>query len=553
MATATQPIIKKDGAVISSCDIGDTVVITLEAESSSYDHDLYYGIAGQTISLAEYVVGPYTWEIPLSMCEYLPNTTEGKLTIRCETYEGYSLIGSKTTSITVYVPTTVIPTITDFTYSEAVSGISDTFGGYVKDNSKLNVTIAGSGMYGSSIVQYSAEILDKTYTGTSFTTDILDKSGTFTIKARIVDSRGRDAVVFKSITILDYSPPIVSKLKAYRCTSSGVASDEGAYIRVEYEFTVDEMDGNNTTSYSIASSIAEEDNYTTLMSSASYAVSDYYISTTEHLIEYPYTVRLRVTDYFKSYDFYVDIATAFVPMDINANGRAFAFGKASEKTIGIEFNLPLYDQYDTRILNGLAFYESGGTTDANTTIEELFITSTNSPDGGLWNIRQIFYSDKSATANRTQYAIPYVYGSADSSVYKSHYRRHYRSGAWSDWIEIPVLIGEGTSGIWTYRKWSNGKAECFGKIPISSLAVTTALGTWYRSAPPYTGSDYPYPFTFSEIPNVTAQYATNNGTGGLVWLNDQGTTSTPPTCYLIRPTSSSGITGAINIQVEGTY
>ena len=548
MAT-TIPVIKQNGKVITEAYIGSTVTIVLDNDNENYDHDIYYGLAGETFKLADFVGNSYTWTIPLDLCELLPNTTEGRFTFRVETYEGYSLIGSKNAVITVKVPEAITPAITDITYTEAIEGIADTFGGFVQNNSRINVNINASGQYGASIIQVLTEFLDKTYTGSSFTTDIVTESGTQPIKTTIKDSRGRTLTFTNSISILEYTYP-TGAIKAYRCKSDGTISDEGEYVKIDFEYTVNVMDNKNVASYAIKYSIAGEDSFTTIksdnVSSTAYAeifTSDEAIA----LAEYPYTIRLTVGDYFRTVDIDVDIPVGFMLMDFNTNGRAMAIGKASEKEIGLEIDVPIYDQFNTRILNGLAYYESGGSTDADTTLEELFLSTVNTPTSAFWFVRQIFYSDKTTTSNRIQIAEPY------NAPYASQYRRTYiRGSGWSEWVKTPIIVEEGTSGIWTYRKWSNGKAEAFGKIPISYLAVSTTLGSWYRSAV-VSGSSYSYPFTFSSLPNVNTDYATSNGTGGMVWLTNQGTRYAPPDFYLIRPTSSSGVTGNVNIQVEGTW
>lgn len=547
MAT-TIPVIKQNGSVITECYIGSTITIELNNDNENYDHDIYYGLAGQTFELATFVGNSYTWTIPLDLCELLPNTTEGRFTIRVETYEGYSLIGSKNAVITVKVPEDITPTALENTYVETISGIADKFGGFVQDNSILDITINASGQYGASIIQCVTELMGKTYTGLNFTTDVLSESGTHAIKTTVTDSRGRQLVINDSIYVLAYTWPYIGSLKAYRCNSSGAIKDEGEYVRIEYEYTVDVMSNNNEGEYAIKYSIADEDNFTTLESGTGTAYAGTYISSDALLLpEYSYTIRLTVSDYFKTVNYDVDIPVGFMVMDFNVNGRAVAIGKASEKDIGLEIGLPIYDQYDTRILNGLAYYESGGSTDADTTLEELFLSTVNTPTSDFWYVRQMFYSGKTATSNRIQIAEPYNAPNA------SHYRRNYISGTgWSDWIKTPVIVDEGTSGIWTYRKWSNGEAECIGKIPISSLAVSTALGGWYRSAV-VSGSNYSYPLTFQAIPNVNMQYLTSNGTGGIMWLTTQGSAYAPPDFYIIRPTSSSGVTGSVNVQVKGVW
>ena len=548
MAT-TIPIIKQNGSVITSAYIGSTIVIELPNDNVNYDHDIYYGLAGQTFKLAEFVGNSYTWNIPMSLCELLPNTTEGRFTFRVETYEGYSLIGTKNVVITVKVPENIIPVANgENTYIETISGLTDKFGGWVQDISILDITINASGQYGASIIQCVTEFMDKTYTGLNFKTNVLDKSGTHAIKTTVTDSRGRKLVINDSLYILPYTFPKIGSLKAYRCNSSGTKKDEGEYLRVEFDYVVNVMNNNNAGQYAIKYATAGSTSFTTIKSGTGTAIAETYISTSAILLpEYSYTIRLTVSDYFKTVNYDVDIPVGFMVMDFNDNGRAIAIGKASEKEIGLEIDMPIYDQFDTRILNGLAFYESGGSTNANTTLEEVFISTVNTPTSDFWYVRQIFYAGKTTTSNRLQIAEPYNKSNA------SHYRRMYISGSgWSEWVKTPIVVDEGTSGIWTYRKWSNGKVEVMGKIPISSLAVTTALGTWYRSAV-VSGSSYSYPFAFDAIPNINMQYATSNGTGGMMWLTTQGTRTAPADFYIIRPTSATGVTGSVNVQVEGVW
>lgn len=67
-------------------------------------------------------------------------------------------------------------------------------------------------------------------------------------------------------------------------------------------------------------------------------------------------------------------------------------------------------------------------------------------------------------------------------------------------IESDFVIETGTSGIWTYRKWNSGVAECWGIYTMTS-ACNLAWGTLYYSnalAPRIN-----YPFTFTSRPQET--------------------------------------------------
>lgn len=55
---------------------------------------------------------------------------------------------------------------------------------------------------------------------------------------------------------------------------------------------------------------------------------------------------------------------------------------------------------------------------------------------------------------------------------------------------LPTIVEQGTSGIWTYRKWSDGTAECWGRASktLSGNSVETATYVNYPfafTAPPF--------------------------------------------------------------------
>lgn len=106
---------------------------------------------------------------------------------------------------------------------------------------------------------------------------------------------------------------------------------------------------------------------------------------------------------------------------------------------------------------------------------------------------------------------------------------------------------EGTSGIWTYRKWKNGKAELWGEYSVSTRSCSAALGNWYRTTS-FTINNFP--FTVYN-PKLVANYE-STGYGALLWPTTSTTTSSPPEYYLIRPTSGN-VNGTIYIHVVGEW
>ena len=120
-------------------------------------------------------------------------------------------------------------------------------------------------------------------------------------------------------------------------------------------------------------------------------------------------------------------------------------------------------------------------------------------------------------------------------------------GVYDEYGKI-MSIDRGSSGIWSYSKWSDGRVELDGVYAISDLACTTALGTWYRTAVFQPSS---FPFTVYN-PKLTANYE-SEGYGAMLWATTTTSASKPPSYYLIRPTSATIVSGKIIFHVTGTW
>lgn len=112
-----------------------------------------------------------------------------------------------------------------------------------------------------------------------------------------------------------------------------------------------------------------------------------------------------------------------------------------------------------------------------------------------------------------------------------------------------VSYVEGKSGIWSYKKWSNGDVEMWGSHPISNIDCKTAMGSMYRNAGAF--SPPTFPFSIAN-PNVVASYE-SDGYGALLWATTTATTTKPPNYYLVRATSGTVTSGKINFHVRGAW
>lgn len=123
-----------------------------------------------------------------------------------------------------------------------------------------------------------------------------------------------------------------------------------------------------------------------------------------------------------------------------------------------------------------------------------------------------------------------------------------------DGVQLDYIVDQGTSGIWTYRLWNSGVAECWGRKSVTTT-IATAWGSLFTSGV-LTGTNVALPFTFVDVPCITVAL-TNNGAG--VFLMAAGSWAPPSTTTtgafeLVRGTSSTASNSyGLNYQVKGRW
>lgn len=96
-------------------------------------------------------------------------------------------------------------------------------------------------------------------------------------------------------------------------------------------------------------------------------------------------------------------------------------------------------------------------------------------------------------------------------------------------LECPIVTEQGTSGDWTYRKWSDGTAECWRKITSTAFAPSGAVGGFYGREL----SGYGFPSgLFVSAPVVTVNC--DSWGSGYHWAAAVGITSTTFKIQLLR-------------------
>lgn len=311
---------------ISGSTIGSPVTINISREVSTFTHKVYYTF-GET---KDYLLGSnvgtsLTFTPSMNDCNDIPNATKGTATIRVDTYNGSTKIGSASKNFTLNVPASVVPTLTGISFTRIDGDVPSGWGIYVKTKSKVKASITGAaGAYGSTIKSYSISGGGYSGTASSLTTGILNAAGTITFTAKITDSRGRTATKTASITVVDYAPPVLSSVAGFRCDSGGAEQDDGEFISLTAVFSGASVNGKNT--------ITGQYRY---MPEGG-AWSDFITLSSGQAAVFPasgdatFTVQVQVSDAFTTVSQNIVVNSIRFIMDFRAGGNGIAFGKAAE-------------------------------------------------------------------------------------------------------------------------------------------------------------------------------------------------------------------------------
>ena len=235
---ATQPSLSA-----ATVEMGKSVTINTPAVNNAYRHTLRYSFGSASGTIATGIASSVSWTLPVSLANQIPSATTGSGTIYCDTYSGSTLLGTKSVSITLTVPGSVVPSAGTLsaTLAEDTSGT----GLYVKGMGKAKLTLSGaSGAYGSSITSYTITGGGWTATNGALTTGTLASAGNITFTATVTDSRGRKASTTRTISVIDYTKPGVAVCDVYRCDADGNRKKAGTYFAVEINASYSAITGN---------------------------------------------------------------------------------------------------------------------------------------------------------------------------------------------------------------------------------------------------------------------------------------------------------------------
>lgn len=344
---ATQPSVSP-----ATQTIGEAITISLPRASGTFTHNLTYKFGTLTGDIAKGAGTSAVFRLPEEFAQQLPSAEQGTGTITCQTYNGSTLVGTKTVNFTAVVPDTLVPVIRSVVISEGTKGVEEKFDAFLQNKSQLHVVTDASGAGGSTISKCEVLVNGVIYSGQDITSYIVTSSGDIPVEVTVTDSRGRTDTRTERVIFTEYYHPQIRTFTAVRCDDQGQEDDEGTNVKLQMDFMIAPVESKNEKNYKVQVRRQEENIWTTILSGSQYSYHDTYIKTGEVLnADYSYAVRLVVADYFAEAAEEVEIGTAFTLMDFHSSGRGMAFGKVSQRADRLEVALDMEIQKNVEIVD----------------------------------------------------------------------------------------------------------------------------------------------------------------------------------------------------------
>lgn len=575
----------------SNVTLGNACSVKWTPKSKDYYYKLVFALGDFTktiTGIAPKTTSAYTYtgyKIPIDGVaqEITDNPPKGTMKVTLTTHTASSCtsanqIGSadaETFTVTVPENSSTKPTVS-MTLSP-VSALEAPFDSlYIKGKTKVQASFTGSGKYGADIDSYKVSVDGKSY-GSPYKSSLLSTIGDITITGTATDSRGFTNTDKETITVIDYGAPTllpVSGEKAIvcgRCDKDGNLTTSGTSLKIRAKRNYSKVmaDGvqNNfcIIRYRIipeGSKFSDDTGWVTILEKS--AASDEVtmkIAGVVASVETAYIVQVGVIDDVgESAAIQFPIPTDFVTVDIpeNLKGRRIGFLRYAQDSNepGIDVGAPIY----------------GGSIDSLKLGTLLAATETTPISLNDYKTPGCYYSPNAANS---QYITdsPYTEGGFGLTVRelqasnyirqelfygRTTWIRHYNGSEWSEWwryqtttvaekASADYVIESETSGVWTYEKWVNGKAVCWGTLGAENswASGTSVFGT---ATVNYSALSAAFPALFVSVPTVFVT-ANDSGDGVVTSSNDL---STAETCKIIVFGNKTAISSA-NVYAIGRW
>lgn len=390
---------------------------------------------------------------------------------------------------------------------------------YIQGRTQAKITHTASGKFGATIKQYSASVEGKAYSGKTATSNALQTPGVLTITGKATDSRGFSTTAAKNVTVLAYNTPSVvrngstGRFVCARATSDGTISEDGTALYVGCSKSFSSLAGNNkcTLRLRYAAEGGGWSSWITLLAESS--GNDYagVVPGVTLSVSVVYTIEIQAVDKLgESGSVETRIPTSEMTFHLGENGKAVGIGRyaseSGEKRLDVAWDA--HFEKDLQV---------GGATTLGGNLSGKYLIGT--------RIQTTEATDLGKTP-------PKVAVLDNAGLVHSRTLAELRADlGYGDYV-----LEQGTRGIWTYRKWASGVAECWGNKNCGDIAVTSAWGALFNGSN-MGGIAYPSGLFISQPVFFPSAQTTKYAICGIEI--DGGDATTTPNLYLFRATAQT--------------
>lgn len=475
---AAIPRISKPSLSVSEIEFGKKITIYTNRKSSSFKHKIfckYDSYGWRAITPTPSVDTEYEWIVPTNLMNEIPNDKKLSIAIGCDTYYNGSYIGEDYVSFTANVPTSTKPTV-KMEVALKNDSLPSKFGGLcIQGKSRLSISLNGEGQYNATIPKCYTVVEGKTYYSSSFITDVIKTPSNFNVVGTVVDSRGFSNSKTQPITVIPYSKPLVVPIGSNNAILCYRSDGNGERI------------GNSTSVWIKAK-------------------RTYYSLSGENQCALQWRSKLTTEEWNDSAH----------PWNNLIGKSDTATNEYNALIPGVEFNLRKSYSVQIRAIDDIGEYD----------IKSFEIPTEDVAlhlgKGGK-NVSVGSYCDYS-----------------EDYTFHSEWKAIFDNGIVIGEDRYPLadfVIEQGTDGIWTYRKWASGIAECRGIYVQNNVDIKTSWGVSLFESTGYV-VDLPSGL-FVDTPQFDITLV---GSGGVsLEVYSLGSTSQTPRMCAVRPEGTTTV------------
>lgn len=492
---ALDNIPRASGLAVSATSIntGSSLKATITPANTAFTHKVAYIIGNTTMFTSPTIAAgtkEYSYTIQHS---WLPSLNSATMVVRLLTYNGSTLIGNTDKSVTVSVPTNIIPTVSSLTPT-VVNGLSggkivSTGGNCVEGKSQIRLTVAATAGSGSTLSSYvfsgpniNGTATTLTSTNATVTSSIVRSNGSLTYGVIAKDGRPNRQSAQKTIpvTAYPYAQPQITSITAERCLADGTLNSDGTYAKVTVKTSYSTVGGANQRVVTLYSS---KDNYATgTVVLAATDASDTYdnVYGSGFAAGTSYTIRAVITDAYNTgttIQKSVTLGVAERTLNIAKYGNGVSVGGLSSVTSStadgkFECHWGADFKNGMTISNGLTV--SGAISAPNGVSTSSFSTLTGYKMLNAVDLNTITFAGTYGCLNCTNKPTgAYTYGMLEVIMYSSQWLiQRYRSinsdGSWG-YIYERMYYGGTTWTDWTAQYTASKAVNGYYKTPMGVI------------------------------------------------------------------------------------